>query len=79
MEWKLILLYGYGILLGAIVVNALASLLKITTWHAYFLIIKENGFWLASSKIGIASLIFMYIAYPVLLGTVIYYLTKLQL
>ena len=72
-----IIIIGFAILIVAIIMNLMASVMGITTWHTFFLHMKENGLVSALKNAGIFSLFFMLIVYPFLLGTTAYYTIKL--
>ena len=59
---------GLVILVIAIILNLIANTLKITMWFTYLPMIKEVGFFKASIEVGILSILFMYVIYPLLLG-----------
>jgi len=63
--------YGYGILIGAIIINIFASLFGLSTWFDYAEKIQSEGFAAASSSVGVLSLLFMYVVYPALLGGIV--------
>ena len=56
------------VLVVAIIINFFAKLIRLNTWYDYLSKIGDIGFLKASSDIGIYSLIFLYILYPLLLG-----------
>jgi FtsH-binding integral membrane protein len=61
-------IFGWYILVIAIIINFFAKLIKLNTWYDYLTKIGDIGFLKASSGIGMYSLIFLYIIYPLLLG-----------
>ena len=70
-----IFIVGTGILVTAIIINFLADAMGIATWYSFLSDISENGLintldnqWL--------HLIFLIIIYPLVLGTVAYYLLQ---
>jgi hypothetical protein len=66
-------LLGILILLGAIIINVVASLLGIIGWYSYIDMIRAEGFLSATKNVGILSILFMYIIYPLLLGLIAKY------
>lgn len=68
-----ILLTGFIILAGAIILNMLANFLGITTWHEF---ISQSSIEKQSSQTGILSLIFLFIIYPFTLGLIAYLFLK---
>lgn len=74
--WQIILL-GFGILIGAIIINALAGLIGITTWHTFIISIRELGLLKAMMNERIISILFLFVIYPALLGIISYALAKL--
>ena len=67
---------GFGILIGAIVINILANMLGITTWYTFAKNISKQGI-KAITETGILSLIFLFIIYPFLLGLIGYSIARL--
>jgi len=62
-----IFLFGIGILIGAIILNALASRLGLISWFEF---VKNP------SGTNIASYIWLFVGYPLGLGTIAYLLNK---
>ena len=67
-----IIIVGFAILVGAIIINFLAGLLGLATWYTFLLEFKQKGF-----SQGIFSLLFLFVIYPLLLGVIGYYVTTL--
>jgi hypothetical protein len=74
--WKIFAL-GLAILIGAIIINAIATITGLTTWYAFINNIRQTGLLKAIVNEKIISLIFLFLIYPLLLGTIGYYMTKL--
>jgi len=71
-----IFIIGFSILIGAIIINTVASYLNISTWYSLIINMKEIGFFNAFKKEGF-NLIWLLIIYPFLLGLIGYYITKI--
>lgn len=67
-----IFIIGWIILLGAIVINVWAAALKVDTWYDFAKSIQSHGLKKAFTKTDPASLIFLFVAYPLLLGVICY-------
>lgn len=65
------LLYGWSILLWAIILNITASYLGITTWYEYSQKISGTGFMKATASLTILEVMFLFLLYPGLLGLAI--------
>jgi hypothetical protein len=63
-----LLLYGYFMLIAAILLNYLASILKLKGWYDFL----KN-----TKKTSIASYFWLFIAYPLLLGIVIFFIFQI--
>ena len=59
-----IMISGLLLLVGAIALNGLGSLMKLTSWYELL-----NG---KNKKIGLASILWLYIIYPLGLGVLVY-------
>jgi len=68
---------GILILLGAILVNALAKAVKLFTWYDFFNLISEKGLEVALQSTSWVNLLFLFVIYPLLLGTIVYFSYKL--
>lgn len=70
MHMSITQIYGTGlaILIGAILINMIATFLGIATWYSYIHTIRASGFLQATKQIGILSIIFLYVIYPTILG-----------
>ncbi len=77
MEWYTVLAAGWSVLVAAIIANVAANALGLATWYPYIQSITETGFLTASKDAGIASLLFLYVVYPVILGFTPLYVAKL--
>jgi hypothetical protein len=69
-------LVGLVVLVVAIAANALAKLLRISTWYDFFLSVTEIGVLPALKNISFLSAIWLFILYPVILGSTAYVLYK---
>ncbi len=76
MLWQMILI-GYVILLVAIILNALARAVSLSTWYDIFINIQTQGFFVAWKNEGFFSLLFLLVLYPFVLGAVGYIMTRL--
>jgi hypothetical protein len=76
MLWQMLLI-GYVILLVAIILNALARILSLSTWYDIFINIQTQGFLVAWKNEGFFSLLFLLVLYPFVLGAVGYIMTRL--
>lgn len=74
--WQ-VFLVGLAILVGAIIINFMALLAGISTWYTFINKIGELGLLKALTDENIISLLFLFFAYPFLLGSIGYYLSKL--
>jgi hypothetical protein len=72
-----ITLIGYSILIGAIAFNAAANGAGLTTWYPFGLSIFREGVFSAFKSQSFLSLLFLFVGYPLLLGLVGYYISKL--
>jgi len=76
MLWQMLLI-GYVILLVAIILNALARVVSLSTWYDIFINIQTQGFLVAWKNEGFISLVFLLILYPFVLGAAGYIMTRL--
>lgn len=67
-----IILLGWIVLVGAIVVNGLINASPWLGWYEYFNKISEMGFLEASKALSILNILFLYVGYPFLLGALAY-------
>jgi len=63
---------GILILLGAILVNALAKAVKLFTWYDFFNLISEKGLEVALQSTSWVNLLFLFLVYPLFLGFIVY-------
>lgn len=63
---------GWIILLGALVINAIALKLNMTTWYEFTVLITKSGIAGAFQKTNVQSLLFLFVLYPLLLGILCY-------
>jgi hypothetical protein len=63
-----IFIIGIIILVGAIIINSLATYLSLTTWFSFIESISQSGFLTTLKEQSILSLLFLFIIYPLLLG-----------
>lgn len=59
---------GLIILVAAIILNTVAMKLNLSTWFSFIEDINKDGFAKSISKQSIGSLVFLFLAYPFLLG-----------
>ena len=71
MSWLKYLVYGWVILIVAIVVNALSSQFGVSTWYSYARSISSVGFYEATLSLPVLNIIFLYFVYPSILGAVV--------
>jgi len=67
---------GFGILLGAILINIIANLIGLSSWYTLINNIVQLGFIDTIKQTNIISIIFLIIIYPFLLGLIGYKLIK---
>ena len=75
MAWKellIIFMTGVFILVGAIIINSLAKTIGLTTWYDLLINLKNNGI-KELSNTNFLSLIFLFVIYPLVLGTIGYF------
>ena len=65
-------LIGIIILVGAILINALASLLNLVTWYSFLSNLARDGLRQGLKNTPILSLIFLFLLYPFSLGFLAY-------
>lgn len=63
-----IFLIGIIILIGAIIVNVIASILGLETWFSFINLIKNEGLKGAFKEITLISSIYLFLIYPFILG-----------
>lgn len=68
----LILVMGFSILMGALIINVTCAQFGISTWYTYIEAISATSYGEANRQTGWANLIFLYIIYPFLLGLCAY-------
>ncbi len=71
-----IFLVGVAILVGAIIINIIASAIGLSTWFKFAQDLQANGF-AAITQQSIFSLLYLFIVYPAVLGALGYFSTKL--
>ena len=59
---------GYTILIGAIILNILATALGIMTWYGFLESATAHGFFGAIGHAGVISVVYLFVLYPLLLG-----------
>ncbi len=59
---------GYTVLIGAIILNVLASVLGIMTWYGFLESASAHGFFSAMRQAGLISATYLFALYPLLLG-----------
>ena len=65
-------LTGIIILVGAILINALASLLNLVTWYSFLSTLARDGILPGLKNTPFLSLIFLFLLYPFSLGCLAY-------
>jgi hypothetical protein len=65
-------LIGIIILVGAILINALAALLNLATWYSFLSTLARDGLLPGLKNTPILSLIFLFLLYPFSLGCLAY-------
>lgn len=68
-----VIILGYIILIGAIIINIIANILGITTWHDLIINMASRGVFKAIKEQKIISTVFQFILYPAVLGIIAYY------
>lgn len=73
MHTSLINVYlgGVALLIAAIAMNLVAKSFQLKTWYDYILYAKDAGIGPATSSLGVASAVFLFGVYPLVLGLVI--------
>jgi len=69
-------LRGIIILFFAFTINILAGYFKISSWYDLTIKIKDLGFFNAFSQLGIVSIGFLFIIYPLFLGLAVFIAIK---
>jgi hypothetical protein len=59
---------GYAVLVGAIILNVLATMLGIMTWYGFLESVSTSGWMEALRHAGIFSTLYLFVFYPLLLG-----------
>jgi hypothetical protein len=59
---------GYAILIGAIVLNLLATSLGLVTWYGFLESAAAHGCSGAIREAGVISIVYLFVLYPLLLG-----------
>jgi hypothetical protein len=67
-----LLLIGIIILVGAILINALAAWLNLATWYSFLSILARDGILPGLKNTSFLSLIFLFLLYPLSLGCLAY-------
>ena len=70
------LLYGWLVLLVALVMNGVAHWLGILTWYDYVMRVSEYGMRGATAALSFGELLFLYLLYPGILGGLVYVLVR---
>lgn len=71
-------LFGWLLLVGAILVNIIAIKLGVETWYSFLNNIGKYGFVKAFTDASIASKIYLLIIYPLSLGFLMLIISKLK-
>ena len=72
-----IIVTGWGVLIAALLINALEIKLGITNWYQFIDLISKYGFPKVFQKVSPLSLLFLFLIYPSLLGAAAYFILKL--
>lgn len=72
-----IFIAGWAILLSAILINLIAYRLNLATWYSFLATTQKIGILKALGKTPIASIVFLFGAYPFLLGAVAFFALKI--
>jgi hypothetical protein len=67
-QYLRIFLIGIIILVGAIIINVLASLLGLQTWFSFIELTTNKGLNSAFKEVGFVSLLYLFVVYPFVLG-----------
>ena len=67
------LFMGFLLLIGAVILNVIASSLGLSTWYWYLLDMSTLGIWAATKGVGFFSLVWLYLVYPFALGILVHY------
>lgn len=70
------LIFGYFILLGAILMNFLAKFFGLLTWYDLLTKINSQGVFPSLKEASIASLVFLFLIYPLILGSIAWLVQK---
>jgi hypothetical protein len=65
---------GFVVLLVAVGANILASAIKLSSWYDFLGLIGQRGVGEALTNQSVPSLIWLFIAYPLILGLAVYWL-----
>ena len=69
----IIFVTGASVLLTAIIVNIIATWMSLTTWYGFVEVVGEQGFLNGLEKADLASIVFLFLIYPFVLGIAGYY------
>jgi hypothetical protein len=72
-----IFISGVVFLLVTILVNALAAGLRLTSWYTFLGTVQSAGFTGAITRLSWSSLLWLFVGYPLFLGTLVYFLRRL--
>jgi hypothetical protein len=67
---------GVAILVVAIVANGLATTAGVSTWYGFLGAIRDQGPWAAIREEKVTSLLFLFLAYHLILGLTGYVATR---
>ncbi len=67
---------GWGVLIGAILLNLAANRFGISGWYDFLNEVGKVGFYKVFSKSDVTSLLFLFFFYPFLLGLISYIILK---
>jgi hypothetical protein len=67
---------GYTILIGAIILNILATALGVMTWYGFLESASAHGFFGAIRQAGFISVVYLFGLYPLLLGWMAWWMMR---
>jgi hypothetical protein len=72
-------IFGAGVvfLFVTILINAAANSLKLTSWYTYLSDIGSQGIVRAFAQLSVPSMLWLFVGYPIALGTLVYILRRL--
>ena len=64
---------GASVLVAAVIANIIAAWIGVIAWYEFVEVIGEQGFLNAFGEAGLSSIVFLFLIYPLILGTAGYY------